>query len=949
NFPTGAAVTPDGRFLWVVDSGHGINDVRIVRLADGVVMQLLPMPGAFGGIAIAPDGRTAWVSGSPAGALAGSDKGTSGDVVHVFAIDPATGAATEQEPIPLPASNGGTGQIQSLPPTDYLYPAGVAVSPDGKYLGVGLQQADKAAIVSVADGSVTTVAVGRYPTNVIFDRTGRLWVANLYDGSLSVIDPASASVTATVTGLGGERGDRNSHPEGMALDPDHDRLYVAVAQRDTLAVVDTKALAVKKLIAIGRGEGVLGVVPADVAVDRDDIYVANANEDTVAVIARRNRPTRKGLPTRRRTVYVVRHKRLRKRRACGGPTKRQAKRYLRAKRHHRRAKKLPRVRRCSGAPAGYIPGLKRFAVIGKIPTAAYPATVEARPGGGLIWIAAKGFGSGANPLYYYGGGQEPGGVIVTPVYGTYVMDALNGIVGRTKVLGDHDVRRRTAKAEAQAVPVNFTAPPDGTPVRPGGPIQHVFLIVRENRTYDQVFGSDPRGDGNPSLELFDDNGVPGPTGGVTPNAHALTRTFPLLDHVYSDAEVSVDGHLITTGGFANDYVQKATAQNYSRPGKSYDFGIAPVTFGPNEFMFDQAVRQSISFSNYGEEAAGWAPFGADGRPTYDQVVANTNVVYPGPVQIGCLAGPANPASCFQDSGVVGGTGTANTATSRVNIFNAQFTSQLANGGVPAFSYLVVPNDHTNGTTSGAYSAKALIADNDLALGQIVEIISHSSIWDSSAIFVEEDDSQDGADHVDAHRQPAFVISPWTKGAVEVPTRYDQYSIMATIERILGLNPLSTNDALATPMYDAFVSGPGAQPNVEGTRYEAIEPAQPINETNARDAPLADLSAAMPFDSLDLVPQAVSDAILYAAVHGSLAGFTGPGPNASRAEHRRAIGALRAVATGRSARAWLIRHGGEADDEEDERGGASPRVHRLSEAVLDRAATQARRALAAIEH
>ena len=139
------------------------------------------------------------------------------------------------------------------------------------------------------------------------------------------------------------------------------------------------------------------------------------------------------------------------------------------------------------------------------------------------------------------------------------------------------------------------------------------MIVRENRTYDQVFGSDPRGDGDPARQLFDDNGVQGPTGGITPNAHALTRRFPLLDHVYANSEVSVDGHLITAGSIANDYVQQATAQNYSRPGKSYDFGIAPVTFGPNFFLFDQAVRQGISFSNYGEEAAGAAPMGADGR------------------------------------------------------------------------------------------------------------------------------------------------------------------------------------------------------------------------------------------------------------------------------------------------------------------------------------------------
>ena len=261
---------------------------------------------------------------------------------------------------------------------------------------------------------------------------------------------------------------------------------------------------------------------------------------------------------------------------------------------------------------------------------------------------------------------------------------------------------------------------------------------------------------------------------------------------------------------------------------------------------------------------------------------------------------------------------------------------------------MVPNDHTNGTTPNTYTPQALIADNDLAVGQIVDIISHSPVWESSAILIEEDDSQDGADHVDAHRMPAFVISPWAKGGVEVPTRYDQYSIMATAERILGLKPLSTNDALATPMYDAFISG-AEKPNL--APYTAIQPEHPLNEVNRSSGRMAELSAAMPFVSdLDLVPQAVSDAILHAAVFGSLDGFQGPGPTASGAEHARAVGALRSVTAGRSARRWLVHHGGEAgdDDEEEERGrGPKRRAAPLSVADRAAAAAQARGVLEAV--
>ena len=193
--------------------------------------------------------------------------------------------------------------------------------------------------------------------------------------------------------------------------------------------------------------------------------------------------------------------------------------------------------------------------------------------------------------------------------------------------------------------------------------------------------------------------------------------------------------------------------------------------------------------------------------------------------------------------------------------------------MPPFVYLTLPNDHTNGVTPGKPTPKALIADNDLGLGQIVQLISHSSIWSTSAIFVVEDDSQDGADHVDAHRMPAFVISPYARAGAVVRTRYDQYSAIRTIELILGMPPLSLFDALATPMYDAFTTQPDLTP------YDAIQPTQPLDERNPLSAPTVftslvsgsaaltpagadaqQLALALPFSQVDLVPQALSDAV-----------------------------------------------------------------------------------------
>jgi YVTN family beta-propeller protein len=968
NFPTGSALTPDGRFLWAVDSGHGKDDVRVVEVGSGKVVQTLPLPGGYGGIAFTPDGKRAYVSGSPiSGAKPdGPTKGDAGDVLHVFSVDAATGHGSELDPIVLPSSSDGSGQRNSLPPVTKLYPAGLAVSPDGKTVVAALQQADRAALVDVRTGSVRTVQVGAYPNSAAFDRDGRAYVSNAYDGTLSVIDVGAGKVVKTVDGLGGT----NSQPEGMVADPRSDRLYVAVTQRDTVAVVDTRSLSVVKTIAIGRPVGP-GVQPVALAVDPDGstLYVADANEDALAAIALTDRVSRSAskrmvyrppsaASLRRYAAARGRAGRLRTTRArtCGGPTQAQAARYrrdvLRALRGPRARRsralraaqrRLPPVRSCPSD--GAIAGLKAYELIGKLPTAAYPTSVQVTPDGGrLLWVAGKGFGTGPNPEYVFDGDKRAFGQVTSP-YGSYVLDKFVGILGRLSLPTDRGVRSMTKAADAQVVPADAQQAPGGTVVRGDGPIKHVFYIVRENRTYDQVLGSDPRGDGDPSLELFDDNGVAGPTGGITPNAHALARTFPLLDHFYADSEVSVDGHIITAGSIANDYVQKSTAMNYSRPGKSFDFGLFPITFGPSGFVFDQAVRQGISFRNYGEQGAGTAPTAA-GRPTYPQVAANTDPAYPNNVLIGCLSAQGavgNLATCTQDSGRLGATSTTTSVQSRYDLFAQQLAAQLATGTVPRFNYLILPNDHTNGTTPNAYSPQALIADNDLALGQIVDLISHSSIWDSSAIFVVEDDSQDGADHVDAHRMPAFVISPWAKRGVAVHTRYDQYSALRTAEMLAGLQPLSINDGLAAPMYDAF----DTTADVEGTRYTAIKPAQPLNEINSQTAPMAAMSRALPFDRLDLVPQALLDRILWAAVHGADSPAPAPGPNASAEEHDRALGALRAIAATGDARAWLAGQAGAAGEEGVAARAAAASAKQLPPSVRAAAAAQARGMLAAM--
>jgi YVTN family beta-propeller protein len=831
NFPTGSALTPDGHLLWVADCGHGSDDVRVLDVATGAVVQTLPLPGCYGGVAFAPDGLHAYVGGTPRGGspTEGPTQGDQGDVVHIFSVDPSTGHGTELAPLQLAETTGGSGRVNSLPPVSGVgtaSPEGLAVSPDGKTLVVALNAADSAVVVDLATLAQTVVAVGRYPNGVVFDRHAHAYVSNEYDGTLSVIDTATRKVTATISGLGGALGDLASHPEGMAADPVRDRVYVAVANRDLIAVVDTGTLSVVGSISVARPQG-LGASPVKLAVTPDGrtLYSADAGEDAVAAISLSQRTT------------------------------------------------APRI------PA--------WRVIGKLPTGAYADDVQVTPDGAqLIWVAGKGYGSG-------------------PTEGAYVLDMLIGRVGMLPLPSDQQIREETAVANKQVMPYNHEAQPAGSPVPapgggPGQQIQHVFYIVRENRTYDQIFGSEARGDGAAKLELFGDNGEGGPTGGITPNAHALARTFPLLDHYYMDSEVSVDGHLITTGGVATDYAQKATAANYSGRRGTYDFGIYPVTFAPKFFIFDQAASQGVSFRDYGEQAAGMSANGnAPNRPMFAKVSAGLDPAYPNNLFIGCLQA-GNPSTCTQDSGLYKGTGKAIAGQSRFNEWYPHFQEEVAGATVPTFTYMILPNDHTDGTTPKDFTPQAMMADNDLALGQIVDAISHSSIWPHSAIFVQEDDSQDGSDHVDSHRSPAFVISPWARHGAVVHARYDQYSMLRTAELLAGIDPLSLNDALATPMYKAFISG-GEQP--DNSAYNVVAPTQDIAQTNTAGAAAARISSALPWNHLDAVPQEISDKVLWAAIHGS-SSAPPPGANASPAEHERAVLVWSMLAAHRNVRAIL---------------------------------------------
>ena len=408
----------------------------------------------------------------------------------------------------------------------------------------------------------------------------------------------------------------------------------------------------------------------------------------------------------------------------------------------------------------------------------------------------------------------------------YLPSIVRGSSGILQFPSDLQIRNLTPRADRQIHPVNEQNPPANTPIRPGGPIKHVFYIVKENRTYDQVLGDDPRGDGDPNLTLFGRR--------ITPNTHALARRFPLLDHVYANSEASIDGHYWTAAGAVSDYVVKNWPQNYSGRGRPYDFGAYEVSAPPKGYVFQRALKQSIPFYNYGEALAGLSPLPDKDRNDQETAenaevlrLTNSDIALNG----GCydsdvaIFNPVGASSVdIYDSSLP--PGAPPSSHSRFDCFNTRFQSQLATNSVPRFNYIVLPLDHTQGVAVGKRTPNADVADNDWALGQVVDAISHSSIWNSSLILVMEDDSQDGADHVDAHRIPTLAISPYTKRGAVVHGRYDQLSFLRTAEIIMGMKPLNLAEALAVPLYHAMTGSPG-----NAAPYDAITPNVDMTATN----------------------------------------------------------------------------------------------------------------------
>jgi len=371
------------------------------------------------------------------------------------------------------------------------------------------------------------------------------------------------------------------------------------------------------------------------------------------------------------------------------------------------------------------------------------------------------------------------------------------------------------------------------PNRPS-PIEHVIYIIKENRTYDQVFGKIGKGNGDPSLTLFDES--------AAPNHYKIAREFVLFDNFYTNSDVSADGHNWVTASIAPDYTQRMWPSEYGKRSPYYGFeGGEPANTPPAGYIWSNVAAAGLSVRNYGEFVENKKQPGADGiqisRVRDASLQGITNLRYRG------------FDLDYPD-------------VERAKVFLEDLKQFEASGTMPRFLFVRLGNDHTNGTTAGKLSPLSLFADNDYALGMIVEGVSKSRFWAKTAILSVEDDAQNGPDHVDSHRSVMLVASPYTRRGVVDSTMYNQSSVLRTLELILGLRPMTQFDAAAHALVGAFSNTADSRP------YVAESPRISLTDRNPANSATAARSRRLDFDEADQIDDDELNDILWAAIKGT---------------------------------------------------------------------------------
>jgi YVTN family beta-propeller protein len=784
----------------------------------------------FQGVTFSPDGTRAWMSG-------GGE-----NVVHAYSLSGDQLTPTTEIPAPWFPAGLAYGHT---PLGDRIYVANDLGGPPTADNPPGHQ----VTVIDPATNAVTGVidlGVHREPIAIAFERHGRkAYVANWLGRSVSVIDTTTQDKKYDVLLSPQYNPLQADHPDAIAANPVRDQVYVANANSDTVSVLDSRRDRLVATIRVGLSTGLQrGATPDGLAVSPDG-----------------------------RTLYV----------ALGG----------------------------ENAVEAIDVGTRR--VRGFIPTAWYPTDVDITPDGrNLVVTNLNGTASGPNPC----GPRSPLPQCADTVDPNIHQDTesvksmVKGSLNVIPVPGSQ--AQLTSYTRAVRAYNRVSAKPAPEPDYLKRHIKHVIYVIKENRTFDQVLGDLGKGNGDPSLTLFNSASAP--------NHHELGRRFTLFDNFYADAQVSADGHNWITHAGATDYVEKLWPFVYSQGERSdqraYDFEAVnpnrvfasePLSFDSSVkrsaaaptsgYIWDDAYRHGVSYRIYGEFTQ--SPNACIGRGNTTNATRlssrfgnHVDRRFPG---FNLTCSDLQREAEWQREFTVFNTRHVR-SLARYKKQKAQRRRELSRRAhlppgkrkklgalprlkpptdpLPELEMVRLPNDHTAGTRAGRPTPEAYMADNDLALGRLVDAVSHSSYWGSTAILVAEDDAQDGPDHVDAHRSLGYVISPYTQTAAVDSRQYDSAALTALLERLLGMPPMSIVDARAPSMWSAFTSKPDLTP------YVAVQPqVVPFGgggfAINSTAAPMSRAAAAWNLRDADAAPDIGLNQSIWKAIRGPNARMPAP--------------------------------------------------------------------------
>jgi len=866
--PTAIALDPTGHYAALLNNGYGAADsgtkqsIAIVDLGTNRVTDFpddrlgeSALQSYFLGLAFSTDGARLYASIGSITDPNGAKPGSTGNGIAVYRFE--QGKIIPERFLKIAPQAVGNekfiaqgvfklGRGQAIP-----YPAGIAVIPHEGHdeLLIANNLSDNVILIDAETGrelqrfdlSAHRLIPAEFPYTVVVAHDGKHAWCSLWNASrVAELDLVTGKVVRTIPlrepGLATDPG---SHPTAMALAPDGATLYVALANADLVAAIGTaQGRPVRWFSTLLPGQMSGGSIPNGIALSGDGrlLFSANAGTNSIAVFETDE--------------------------SSGSDTPQPA--------------------------------------LGFIPTEWYPTAVAAS--GDNLWIASgKGRGTGPNAQR-----NAPDNHSKRRRDFPYIPTLLHGSFARLEVT---DTRKKLAEFTRAAQEQNLLLAEAASFPFAGGhnPFRHVIYIVKENRTYDQILGDLKPGNGDPSLVLYGEE--------ITPNQHRLARQFGIVDNFYDSGEVSGDGHMWSLAATTSDYNEKTWQISYRGHERTYDYeglvadeyplqyNLPDVNEPQSKYLFSNAAAHGLTYRHYGEfvatewcekkHAAGsWSPKAGTPSPPGSEC-PKTSISFGEPL-FPDLGQPKGSPSPYRWPIPIIKLDVATKAELRdhfdpkfadfetnypdqlrVDEFLNEFDGFIRNRGkrdqeLPNYVFLRLPNDHTAGKKANSPTPAASVADNDLAVGRVVDAISHSPYWDDTAIFIVEDDAQDGADHVDAHRSTAYVVSKYAPGSVEHPVVHHEFfttlSLVHTLEALVGLPPMNVNDAYA-PLMTGFFSGKGDQ-----TPFSADYRNQKnglIYRANAPSDPGARESAKLDFSHADAADNKVLNAILWRDRKGAL--------------------------------------------------------------------------------